>query len=332
MADEVINQLASVASIIKKQDDQPEILQHLLDEWNENFPPSLGAMGTPKAIAALIERQNRELEELSVELETEKLKHERDLAGVLKSMDAQIKASRDGVMSERAHLNMIQKTQLEEFEKALRDAEAVAKAQQEATKQAADEKIQRLRRDCEQRILEADAAIEKMRKGVEHEKLNSRRAIEEVRRINEKEKAALNRQIKDLERQVLEAQGAVVMPEVTAEGPSATGAPPAHVVTLDIGDDEPDDSDLTSGGDTYSCSDTINTNMTPTTAALRRLRKHAKHAQKKSFSKGEKKTLQLTGAVAEAVKNLKEVRQAKPSMNNYYYTHSSLATKLLVIT
>jgi hypothetical protein len=42
MAEEIILQLAGVASEIKKNRGEPEMYQALLDEWNEYFPPSLG--------------------------------------------------------------------------------------------------------------------------------------------------------------------------------------------------------------------------------------------------------------------------------------------------
>ena len=47
MADEVLKQLSGVAAQVKRYEQDPEIYQALLDEWNENFPPSLGIMGTP---------------------------------------------------------------------------------------------------------------------------------------------------------------------------------------------------------------------------------------------------------------------------------------------
>ena len=104
MADEVINQLAGVAADIKKHVDEPEVLQKLLDDWNESFPPALGELGTPKAIAGKLERQHRELEDMKQSVEQERLGYESDITGILHSVDSQLEASRKGVISERRQL------------------------------------------------------------------------------------------------------------------------------------------------------------------------------------------------------------------------------------
>lgn len=104
MAEEVINQLAGVASDIKRHVDEPEVLQKLLDEWNESFPASLGDVGTPKAIAAKLEQQRRQIEDLEQTLDQERTLHETDITGILRSVDAQLDASRKGVQSERRQL------------------------------------------------------------------------------------------------------------------------------------------------------------------------------------------------------------------------------------
>lgn len=104
MADEVINQLAGVAADIKKHVDEPEVLQKLLDDWNESFPPALGELGTPKAIALKLEKQHREIEDMKQTMEQERLGYEADITGILHSVDSQLEASRKGVLSERRQL------------------------------------------------------------------------------------------------------------------------------------------------------------------------------------------------------------------------------------
>ena len=102
--------------------------QDLLDEWHKHFPPSLGAIGTPRHVAATLERYTKELMDLRNELEAERAKRAQEVAGVLKSMDAQLQASSLGVMSERRKLSYAQQQQTKDFECALKDAEAQARA------------------------------------------------------------------------------------------------------------------------------------------------------------------------------------------------------------
>lgn len=118
MADEVINQLAGVAAQLRTmRANGPEKFQNLLDEWNENFPETLGAYGTPKNVAATLLKQTAELEQLRNELEKERLDRSVEISQILKSVDAQLHASCAGVMSERRRQSLAQQQQYAEFEK-----------------------------------------------------------------------------------------------------------------------------------------------------------------------------------------------------------------------
>lgn len=101
MAEEIIFQLGGVANEIKRTRGEPELYQALLDEWNEHFPASLGAIGSPKAIAQLVASQSKEIQRLKMELETEKINRENDVSGILRSMDAQLHTYRTSVMNDR---------------------------------------------------------------------------------------------------------------------------------------------------------------------------------------------------------------------------------------
>ena len=105
MADEIIKQLSGVAAQVKRYESDPEIYQSLLDEWQENFPASLGSMGTPKAVAALLATQTTELEELREALRNSKAVAAKEMSEVFRSMDAQLQASRNGIISERRQMN-----------------------------------------------------------------------------------------------------------------------------------------------------------------------------------------------------------------------------------
>lgn len=107
MADEVIQQLAGVAADIERRNNEPEVLQKLLDEWHASFPASLGQIGSPRAIAAKLEQQDRQIQDLTEQLKNERAEHSRDVSSVMRSMDAQLLASRSGVMIERKQLSAI---------------------------------------------------------------------------------------------------------------------------------------------------------------------------------------------------------------------------------
>lgn len=101
MAEEIIFQLGGVANEIKRTRGEPELYQALLDEWNEHFPASLGAIGSPKAIAQLVASQSKEIQRLKMELESEKINRENDVSGILRSMDSQLHTYRNSVMNDR---------------------------------------------------------------------------------------------------------------------------------------------------------------------------------------------------------------------------------------
>jgi hypothetical protein len=104
MSEEVLSQLADVAAEIKRHESSPEVFQQLLDDWNEVFPPTLGEIGTPKAIASKLKSQAVQIEELRLSLEELKSMRDQDLNGVLRSMDSQLQSSRDSVANERRQL------------------------------------------------------------------------------------------------------------------------------------------------------------------------------------------------------------------------------------
>lgn len=112
MAEEIILQLAGVASEIKKNRGEPEMHAQLLEEWEEHFPPSLGAIGTPKAIAALVQQQSRDLQKMKNELEAEKIHRDSDVSGILRSMDAQLHAYRSSVLHDRRQMQLLHEADL----------------------------------------------------------------------------------------------------------------------------------------------------------------------------------------------------------------------------
>lgn len=124
MAKEVLGLLAGVAGELKKSKNEPEIFQALLDEWHSSFPSSLGNLGTPKAIAALIAKQADELNELRAALDEQKSARETDVAEILRSMDIQLQAYRNSVTTERKQQKLLDEERMENYERAIADYKA----------------------------------------------------------------------------------------------------------------------------------------------------------------------------------------------------------------
>lgn len=121
MSDEILKQLAGVAAQVKRYEQDPEIYQSLIDEWNESFPSMLGEIGTPKSVALKLTKQTKEIADLKEALLFEQNRSEKDVADVLKSMDAQLQAARVGIMSERKQLNATHQHQIDTFMKEINE-------------------------------------------------------------------------------------------------------------------------------------------------------------------------------------------------------------------
>ena len=213
--------------------------QDLLDEWHKHFPPSLGAIGTPRHVAATLERYTKELMDLRNELEAERAKRAQEVAGVLKSMDAQLQASSLGVMSERRQLSYAQQQQTKDFECALKDAEAQARAKLAALAHTYEEKARRTQEEHNRRLREVMKMTDSLQEELRDERSNAGsaiRGVQETRRREAEKQATL---IAKLKEEMLVAQG--VQP---------THAPPSGVdggistVSLSLNDSDEKSPDL----------------------------------------------------------------------------------------
>lgn len=152
MAEEVIALLAGVAGEIKRNKSEPELFQKLLDEWNENFPASLGAMGSPKAIAALISKQAVELNDLRSALEGERNRRDKDVSEILRSMDAQLQAYRNSVMSERRHQQLVEQQQQEAYKLAAEETKRTSEERFEMLTTKQNQEIQTMKEGYEKQV------------------------------------------------------------------------------------------------------------------------------------------------------------------------------------
>ena len=186
MANEIITQLAGVAGEIQRNKGEPELYQALLDEWNENFPPSLGAMGSPKAIAALVSSQSTEIADLRDALERETNIRSSHVAEITRSLDSQLTAYKASVMSERRHQQlMVQQLrencdlEIERLkEKHQHDLDKMANLQMKDTKKS--------NIVYETRIQECLNRINELQSELEHVKLTQRTEVEAVTRMKDK--------------------------------------------------------------------------------------------------------------------------------------------------
>jgi hypothetical protein len=181
MAEEVISLLAGVASEIKRNKSEPEVFQALLDEWNENFPPSLGAMGSPKVIAALVAKQSIELSDLRSALSKERDRRDKDVSEVLRSMEAQLQAYRNSVMSERRHQIIQEQQRAEEYENSLRDLQKAHKDQTDRETHASHSELQQTRGSFEAQLQKANSTVEQLKTHIKSNEAHSKARLERIR-------------------------------------------------------------------------------------------------------------------------------------------------------
>jgi len=192
MAEEIIIQLSGVAGEIKRNKGEPELYQALLDEWNENFPPSLGAMGTPKSIASLVSSQSTEIGDLRSALETERSKREKDVTEILRSMDAQLQAYKSSVMSERRHQQLAAQQQKENFDLEMKRLQEKFRADLDRMASNQVKEIKKSTASYENRVLEAQSKIQELQSQLELQQKTHEAEMEALKRSKDKKYAKLD--------------------------------------------------------------------------------------------------------------------------------------------
>ena len=192
MAEEIITQLSGVAGEIKRNKGEPELYQALLDEWNENFPQSLGAMGTPKSIATLVSSQSTEIGDLRSALETERSKREKDVTEILRSMDAQLQAYKSSVMSERRHQQLAAQQQKENYDLEMKRLQDKFRADLDRMASNQVKEIKKSTASYENRVLEAQSKIQELQSQLELQQQTHQAELEALRRSKDKKYAKLD--------------------------------------------------------------------------------------------------------------------------------------------
>jgi hypothetical protein len=204
MSQEIITQLSGVAGEIKRNKGEPELYQALLDEWNENFPPALGAMGSPKAIASLVASQSSEIEDLRHALEGEVSKREKDVTEILRSMDAQLQAYKSSVISERRHQHLVENQLREDHEIAIAEEQRKRKEDLERVVrvQAREAKTHALQ--VEERLRDGETVISRLTEQLEDNVRRQTADVEAVVRGKDKRINKLSEKYDKLKGQYME--------------------------------------------------------------------------------------------------------------------------------
>jgi hypothetical protein len=208
MAEEIIMQLSGVAGEIKRNKGEPELYQALLDEWNENFPPSLGALGSPKSIAALVASQSAEIGDLRSALETERSKRTTDVAEITRSMDSQLHAYKASVMSERRHQQLVEQQQREHFEFELQN---LRQKYEDDLEKMAEKQVKESRKNStgfEHRIQEAQNKVSELQSEVDRMKLSHQAELEAATKVRDKRYKKLDEKYTKLKAKYMETVAA----------------------------------------------------------------------------------------------------------------------------
>ena len=239
MAEEVMNQLSGVSAQIKRHENEPAAFQALIDEWNEAFPKSLHAIGSPKAIAALVKRQEQEIIELRAALSRERDNRDKDVGDVLKSMDAQLQTSRNGIISERRQLAKIQQQEVERFQYLI--TEEKRKGDQKAAdverKFALEKK--KMQREMQSALDGEGGRIKSIQKDFHKERVELKSEIVKNKREFVTQRASFKEEVKEYKHEIRRLKKQIEN-LVNAE---ATGSPvEAHLdETVEMSDDDDDD-------------------------------------------------------------------------------------------
>lgn len=198
MAEEVIMQLAGVASEIRRNRADPEIYQALLDDWNEHFPPSLGALGSPKAIAALVASQAKEISKLKEDLKSEQRLREQDVSGILRSMDAQLHAYRTSVMNDRRQIKVLFDQQLKDYEDKMHKLNFDHQEETTSIEKKHQFVLSKLRDEFENKLKEMEGQMTQVRKESRERLIDLRDKVQMKINLKDEKIEKLKEKCKDL--------------------------------------------------------------------------------------------------------------------------------------
>lgn len=117
LAEEVLSMLSGIAGELQMHQEMSKIAKLRFEEWDKNFPSTLKEIGGPDDIANYIQDKEAENDRLRSELNFERKNKDQDLQNVMRSMDYQLHASRNGALSERQKLTHDFRSMAEQLEK-----------------------------------------------------------------------------------------------------------------------------------------------------------------------------------------------------------------------
>jgi hypothetical protein len=145
MASEVISQLSGVSAEIDIVRANAHLMEQRIKEWEEHFPSSLKGFGNPAAIADTLQKQKKQIYELTKALNAEKALHEKDVSDALRSMNSQLQASRNSSVLERQQVALTHAMEEEELKRKLAVLEHQHEMALEAVKLEAQSEINKLK-------------------------------------------------------------------------------------------------------------------------------------------------------------------------------------------
>lgn len=167
LADEVLVQLEALQSSMSsgsKAEEAPQSqsaslsqrMEEILREWTEHFPPSLGKLGSPKAVAARIEALTQTVESLNEKIKLMQAKHQTEVG----ELQSQVMTSRTGCLLEREQTGDALARKERQFQEVLRTEQRHWEELLAASEQRAGDKLTRAQRAGQTRSagLEADRA------------------------------------------------------------------------------------------------------------------------------------------------------------------------------
>ncbi len=243
MAEEVMSQLSAVSAQIKRHENEPAVFQALLDEWNEAFPPGLAKVGSPKAVAALVTQQAAELTELRAALHSERASKEKDIADVLRSMDAQIQTSRNGIISERRQLSQLNKEEIASYQRAVLEEKAASRIAVASLQSKLDKQLASMKTISEQAVRQERAQIADIEKQHQKDRYEFQKEIQDMKSTFSNEKKGLKAEIKELinDKKRLSKQIEAIMNFDAGQVPSGMSGSGSG---LGLDDDDDDDDSL----------------------------------------------------------------------------------------
>jgi hypothetical protein len=153
-------------------------MEDLLKEWTDNFPPALGSIGSPKAVAARLKSLEKEIVNLNENIKVIRAGHD----AVVHELQEQLKASRIGILTERKNFSEEFLRKEEQFKSTLFTEQQKWKSMMDNMKSVDIEKQTRSERDASARLQLVQNEKEKLQKAVDRLTASHKRLVDKTKK------------------------------------------------------------------------------------------------------------------------------------------------------